>query len=165
MSADAPDGFLRRAGAGTLPDGSLVTWSVAEGTRGRRWRWTIAATAGLRHAGLIELDAAGRFERLELETAHGMLTLHPDTDRRAAHGNVVRPGRVDPIEVAWSDDDGLAIEEDPFGSALAPWRGRGWVVGPHLELRHEDGEATRALDRDERGVPRLAEPLEWPLEV
>ena len=165
MSADAPDGLLRRAGAGTLPDGSLVTWSVAEGTRGRRWRWTIAAAEGLRHAGLVELDAEGRFGRLELETVDGMLTLHPDADRRAAHGNLVRPGGVDPVEIAWSDDDALAIADDPFGSAVAGWRGRGWVVGSDLRLRRDDGGATRALEIDGRGIPRLGDAREWPLEV
>ena len=165
MSAAEPDRFLRRAGTGTLPDGRLVTWSVAEGTRGRRWRWTIGSPAGLGHAGLVELDPDGRFGRLELETARGMLTLHPDPDRQAAHGNVVRPSGVDPVEVAWSDDDGLAIEDDPFGSAVAGWRGRGWIVGPDLQLRREDGGDTRALDRDERGIPRLDDAREWPLEI
>ena len=165
MSADEPDRFLRRAGTGTLPDDRLVTWSVAEGTRGRRWRWTVVSPAGLRHAGLVELDRDGRFGRLELEVAHGMLTLHPDPDRRTAHGNLVRPGGVDPVEVAWSDDDGLAIEDDPFGSAVGGWRGRGWVVGPDLQLGREEGGHTQALDLDERGIPRLDDAREWPLEI
>jgi hypothetical protein len=166
MSAEQPGGYLRRAGTGTLPDGSLVTWSVAEGSRGRRWRWTVVTEAGLRHAGLVELNADGRFGRLELETAHGMLTLHPDSDRRSAHGNVVRPGIVDPIEVAWSDDDGMAIEDDPFGSALAGWRGRGWVVGAEVQLRRDhDGNVAKVLELDKRGIPRLHDPREWPLEV
>jgi hypothetical protein len=165
MSADESDRFLRRAGTGTLSDGRLVTWSVAEGTRGRRWRWTVVSPAGLRQAGLVELDPEGRFGRLELATAHGILTLHPDPDRQAVHGNVVRPGGVGPVEVAWSDDDGLAIEDDPFGSAVAGWRGRGWIVGPDLQLRREDGEDTRAVDLDERGIPRLGDTREWPLEI
>ncbi len=165
MSADQPDRFLRRAGTGTLPDGSLVTWSVAEGTRGRRCRWTVVSPAGMRHAGLIELDPDGRFGRLELETAQGMLTFHPDAGRQAAHGNVVRPGGVDPVEVPWSDDDGLAIDGDPFGSAVGGWRGRGWVVGPGLQLRREDDGVTQALDLDDRGIPRLDDAREWPLEI
>jgi len=165
MSADEPSVFLRRAGTGTLADSSVVMWSVAEGARGRRWRWTLASAAGLRHAGLIELDAEGRFARLELETGEGMLTLHPDPDRQFVHGNIVRPRGVDPVEVAWSDDDGLAIERDPFGSAVAGRRGSGWVVGPDLQLRREDGEDTRALELDERGVPRLDDAREWPLEI
>jgi hypothetical protein len=164
MNAEASR-FLRRAGTGALEDGSVVTWSVAEGARGRRWRWTLASGTELRHAGLVELDRDGRFGRLELETAQGMLTLHPDTDRRSAHGNVVRPGAVEPVEVAWSDDDELAIEDDPFGSAVAGWRGRGWVVGLDLHLRPEVGGGAPALELDERGVPRLGDPREFPLEA
>jgi hypothetical protein len=165
MSADEPGVYLRRAGSGTLADGSVVTWSLAEGSRGRRWRWTIASDAGLRHAGLVERDAAGRFGRLELETAHGMLTLHPDTDRPSAHGNVVHASGVDPIDVVWTDDDGLAIDDDPFGSAVAGWRGRGWVVRTDLQLRRDDRGDAHALQLDERGIPHLRDAREWPLEV
>ena len=100
MSAGDQTRFLRRAGVGELPDGSVVTWSVAEGARGRRWRWTIAAPTGLRHAGLVELDRDGRIARLELETTDGMLTLHPDGDGRSAHGNVVRAHGVEPVALA-----------------------------------------------------------------
>lgn len=157
--------WLRRAGSGRLAEGSVVAWSVAEGARGRRWRWTIAKDAGLRHAGLIELDADGRFGRLELETGEGMLTLHPDADRRSAHGNIVRPDGVTPVEVAWSDDDALAIDGDPFGSVVAGWRGRGWRVGPDLALRPADGAHAPALELDERGVPGLIDGREWPLEA
>ena len=161
--------LLRRAGTGTLANGSVVTWSVAEGARGRRWRWTVASTVGLRHAGLVELDAEGRFMRLELETGEGMLTLHPDDDRRSAHGNIVRPAGVEPVALAWSDDDAIAIDGDPFGSAVAGWRGRGWVVGPGLGLRRDDGDSRAApgvaLELDGRGIPRLRAAREFPLEV
>ncbi len=163
MSEDAP-AWLRRAGTGRLPDGSLVTWSVAEGARGRRWRWTVADDPGLRHAGLVELDDGG-FARLELERPAGMLTLHPDRDRTEAHGNVVRVDGVEPLAVAWSEGDGIAIEGDGFGSAVAGWRGRGWVVGDDLRLRRSEAAPGLALDADERGVPELADPQEWPLEA
>jgi len=164
MSAVEQD-RLRRAGMGRLPDGSVATWSVADGLRGRRWRWTIATDHGLRHAGLVELDPAGRLGRLEFETGDGMLTLHPDADRAVAHGNVVRVGGVEPLALAWSDDDAIAIEDDPFGSAVLGWRGRGWVVGLDLGMRREDGAHVNALELDERGVPRLRDGREWPLEV
>jgi len=156
---------LRRAGTGWLPDGSVATWSVADGLRGRRWRWTIATDHGLRHAGLVELDPVGRLGRLEFETGDGMLTLHPEADRAIAHGNVVRVGGVEPLALAWSDDDAIAIEDDPFGSAVLGWRGRGWVVGLDLGVRREDERSVPALDLDERGVPRLRDDREWPLEV
>ena len=164
MSGEAAR-FLRRAGTGTLVDGAVVAWSMSAGARGRRWRWTVATATALRHAALVELDPDGRFARLELATAHGMLTLHPDADRHAAHGNVVRAGGVEGIEVAWSDDDAVAIEGDPFGSAVLGWRGRGWVVGPALTIAGPTGTGVAALDVDERGIPRPDGAREWPLET
>jgi hypothetical protein len=165
MSADGHGHYLRRAGTGTLDDGSVATWSVADGVRGRRWRWTIATDHGLRHAGLAELDQLGRFARLEFETGDGMLTLHPDADRSIAHGNVVRVVGVEPLAFAWSDDEALAIEDDPFGSAVLGWRGSGWVIGVDLGVGRENGRSVPALELDARGVPRLRGDREWPLEV
>ena len=161
--------WLRRAGSGRLPDGALVLWSVAEGARGRRWRWTVSIGEAVRHAGLIELDREGRFARLELETAAGMLTLHPDDDRETAHGNVVRHDGVQPIRVAWSDGASVVIEGDPFGTAVAGRRGRGPSVALDLTVRpagdERPREADEALPLDERGVPRLVDAREWPLEA
>ena len=156
--------WLRRAGTGKQPDGSRVTWSVAEGIRGRRWRWTVADDAGHRHSGLVELDDGG-FARLELERRAGLLSLHPDRERAMAHGNVVRSEGVEPLAVAWSDGDGIAIEGDGFGSAVAGWQGRGWVVGEDLRLRRSEGAPGLALHIDERGVPELIDAREWPLEA
>ncbi len=162
-------GWLRRAGSGRLPDGALVMWSVAEGARGRRWRWTVATGEGLRHAGLIELDREGRFARLELETAAGLLTLHPDDDRSLAHGNVVRHDGVEPIAIAWSDGASVAIAGDPFGTAIAGRRGSGWVVHEDLAVWSADDESSGVVDEvlslDERGIPRLGDAQEWPLEA
>jgi hypothetical protein len=158
--------WLRRAGTGRLADGSLVTWSVAEGGKGRRWRWTVLdPDSGLDHVALLELDREGRFARLELETTAGMLTLHPGADRMSAHGNVVRLDGVEPIAIDWSDGMTVAIEGDPFGSAVAGWRGRGWVVGPDLVLRREDERQIPTPELDGRGVPPLLDAREWPLET
>ena len=165
MSVADAGPFVRRAGTGTLADGTSVTWSVAEGIRGRRWRWTIASAGALRHVGLLELDVDGRFARLELETGQGMLTLHPDADRRSAHGNIVRPDGVEPLDMPWSDAEALAIDGDPFGSTIARWRGRGWVVGTDLALRRGEGADVQALELDDRGIPRLDDAREFPLEV
>jgi hypothetical protein len=163
MSEPEP-AWLRRAGTGRLPDGSRVTWSVAEGTRGRRWRWTVGDDGGLRHSGLVELDGGG-FARLELHSGAGLVTLHPDRERTMAHGNVVRADGVDALAVAWSDRDSIAIEGDAFGSAVAGWQGRGWVVGVDLRLRRSEATAGLALGTDERGIPELIEAQEWPLET
>lgn len=158
--------WLRRAGAGGLADGSIVTWSVAEGAKGRRWRWTKVDPAGpLRHAALLEIDREGRFARLELETVDGMLTLHPEVDRASAHGNVVRGDGVEPIVIDWSEGATIAIDGDPFGTAVAGWTGTGWVVGLHLGLRREADHTIPTPELDGRGVPRLLDAREWPLEI
>ncbi|MBA2701337.1 MAG: hypothetical protein H0U58_06520 [Chloroflexi bacterium] len=164
---------LRRAGRGRLPDGGLVMWSVAEGRHGRRWRWTVsdgpANEPRLRHAGLIEVDPAARFVRLELETPRGMLTLHPDGARPLAHGNVVSVDGVRPIEVAWAAGDAVGLEADAFGSTIGGWRGRGLAVAASLEIGRFDPRSGRdsltTLSVDERGVPVLGGAIEWPLEV
>ena len=80
--------WLRQAGHGRAPDGSIVTWSVAEGRRGRRWREVVRAGEGIRSSLLLELDPDGRFSHLELSTAAGLLTLHPEPDG-TLHGNAV----------------------------------------------------------------------------
>ena len=142
-------------------------WSLAEGARGRRWRWTtLVGDTGLARVGLLELDAAGRFVRLELEMADGMLTLHPDADRLEAHGNVVRADGVEHLRVAWSDDGALGFEGDAFGSSVAGWQGRGWIVGTDLRLQAPGAvPVPGALEIDGRGVPRLADGHDWPLEA
>lgn len=159
-------GYLRRAGRGRIGDGRVVTWSVAEGGRGRRWRWTVLAGEGtLEHAGLIELDASARFARLEIESAAGMLTLHPADDGLTAHGNVVRRDRVDPIAVPWTADAGIRLDRDPFASALLGAGGEQVVIGADLKVSlGESGAEARRLPLDERGVPRLNDATEWPLE-
>ncbi|MGK2851701.1 MAG: hypothetical protein ACSLFN_12420 [Candidatus Limnocylindrales bacterium] len=159
--------YLRRAGRGRLLDGRLVTWSVAEGGRGRRWRWTVATGEGtLEHAGLIELDTLGRFVRLEFETAAGMLTFHPAGDGASAHGNVVRADRVEPISTAWIPGSGLQIVGDAFANTfLSPARAV-LAIGSDLTIGSAGSRAANdALAVDDRGVPRLLDAAEWALEV
>ena len=163
-------GHLRRAGRGHLADGRLVTWSVAEGSRGRRWRWTVSDDTSLEHAGLIELGHGRSFVRLELETAAAMLTLHPTDDGTGAHGNVVRAVRVDPIAVPWRAGDGVHIVRDPFATALLGGDREALVVEADLTIRMAGGRTVPRgpaprLQVDERGVPALIDPSEWPLEV
>lgn len=164
MNAPGPL-VLRRAGTGRAPDGRTVTWSVADGARGRRWRWSLTTGEGsLVHAGLIELDPEGRFGRLELAAAAGLLTLHPAPDGRSAHGNVVRRDRVDPIEIPWSRQTSIALNGDPFGTAIAGWRGRGWLVRDDLTLVSISASQP-VIMLDQRGVPILSDTVEWPLEI
>jgi hypothetical protein len=155
--------WLRRAGRGRLPDGSAVTWTVAEGNRGRRWRWTLCQGDRIAVVGLIELAPDGLFGRLELALPNALVTLHPDDDRRAAHGNVVTAGGVRPVAVPWDPGWGIGIEGDAFGSAVGGsgsvglWFGRdlSWTANVQLGA---------SLALDERGVPRLDDAAEWPVE-
>lgn len=159
-----PPAWLRRAGTGRLDGGGVVVWSVAEGRRGRRWRWTVVDDGIVRHAGLVEQDERGRLGRLELATADGMLTLHPSDDRREIHGNVVAPSGVRGLAFPADGPTELAIEGDAFGTALLG-------AGEGMCLRIRDGllvAATRErpprLQLDDRGIPILVDAAEWSLE-
>jgi hypothetical protein len=158
--------LLRRAGRGRLPGGAEVVWSVAEGERGRRWRWTVRRPDGLVTAGLVERAPDGAFRRLELATASGLLSLHPEPDSRSAHGNAVLDDGVRPIALPWEPGWGIAIRGDAFGTAVTGWDGRGVVLDPDLLTVQPALEAADEpiLPLDPRGVPTLTEPAEWPLE-
>jgi hypothetical protein len=157
--------WLRRAGRGRLQDGADVTWSVAEGSRGRRWRWTVAADGALRSSALAELDDRGLFARLELVTAVGMLTFHPEPDGGSAHGNVVSADGVRPIAAPWQGGWGIELAGDAFGSALLAGQETMLAIASDLALgRTGDEPAQSPLEIDERGVPVLDAAEEWDLE-
>ena len=120
----------------------------------------------MEHAGLIELDGSRHVTRLELETVAGMLSLHPADDGVTAHGNVVRTDQVDPITVPWAADSGIRVVRDPFASALLHANGQQLTIESDLTV--SIGEALEegvAHDLDDRGLPRLIDHQEWPLEV
>ena len=156
--------WLRRAGSGRNPDGSNVTWSLSEGERGRRWRWTVIDDGAVRHAGLVEIDPSDRFARLELASPAGLLILHPEPGGRSIHGNVVTTDGVRPLSFDWSRSAAVAIAGDPFGTAILRADGARatLVIRPRLGVVAGDGG--QALDLDSRGVPTLADSREWPLE-
>jgi hypothetical protein len=158
-------GRLRRAGRGRLADGRTVAWTAAEGNRGRRWRWTLQRGGTLEVVALAELDDRGLFARLELTTAAGLLTFHPEPDGASAHGNVVAEDGVRPIAMPWEWAWGIELEGDPFGSAVLAGREPMLAVAADLTLRQTGSEPALApLDLDDRGVPVLDDAQEWPLE-
>jgi hypothetical protein len=123
-------GWLRRAGHVRAADGASVTWSVAEGHRGRRWRELVRVgngRPGIRHSLLLETDPDGTFSHLELSTEAGLLTLHPEADG-TLHGNAIvdhgEAGLRDATGVehvrglAWSRD-GLALVDRSLICRLA----------------------------------------------
>jgi hypothetical protein len=159
------NGALRRAGRGRMSDGTVVAWTVAEGARGRRWRWSRAGESGLVSVALAELDDRGLFARLELTTDAGLLTFHPEPDSTSAHGNVVGPDGVRPIAMPWEAGWGIEVEGDPFGSAVLGSREPMLLVAADLSLRQTaDEPSAPPLTLDDRGIPVLAGGREWPLE-
>lgn len=163
--------WLRRAGRLDLGGGETVLWSVAEGRRGRRWRSLHRdASAGngadlLVSDLLIEVDSDGRWTRLEMATARGLLTLHPDPGGTAAHGNVVSPDGVVALGFAWSRRHHLVIVGEPVAAAAlgnspgnhmlpAP----GLVVGRDLTVSVADHLEPMIAPPD--GLPGPS----WPLE-
>jgi hypothetical protein len=115
---------VRLAGWGTLADGATVTWTIAEGRRGRRWREVVAVGDAVRHALLLETDADGRFSHLELARGGGLWTFHPETDG-TLHGNVVgRDGAgIRHVEGwAFGPQSVLLVEGSPIAAAAIAWR-------------------------------------------
>ena len=104
---------VRRGGRGTLPDGARLTWSLAEGGRGRRWRASRVRDGRLEGTILLEIDAAGRPARLEVGTSDGLLTLHPDRRERELHGNVVTPDGIRHLRFDWSPAHELVVDGFP----------------------------------------------------
>jgi hypothetical protein len=114
-------GWLRRAGHLLLEDGRSVTWTVAEGRRGRRWRETVRKrdVDGLRHSLLLEIDPDGRFAHLELSTPEGLLTLHPEGDD-TLHGNrVTSRGVVHVRGLAWAPEAIVLVDGSPVSRFAA----------------------------------------------
>lgn len=113
--------MVRRGGSATLPDGGEIAWSVADGRRGRRWRAATTRDGVLTASLLLEVGADGRPARVELTTAAGLLTLHPEAGG-SLHGNVVSAGGIRHLTFDWSDDHELEIEGTPIPSAVTAAR-------------------------------------------
>lgn len=154
---------LRRAGAGTLADGSELVWSVADGRRGRRWRAFASVEGVVTHALLLEVDVTGRPSRLELTTLAGMLTLHPEEGSGGLHGNVVTAAGMRHLALPWGADHGLEIESRPFAAAVTAHRlARSTAVGEGrtvpvvvIDVDLQVAEATRRYTRVGGGEWRI----------
>jgi hypothetical protein len=172
---------LRRAGRGTATDGSIVTWSVAEGRRGSRWREARVRDGAVVSSLLLELDRSGRFSHLELSTASGLLTLHPEGDG-TLHGNAVEGAGVrHVVALPWAPDDILLVAGSPVSRAAAARRvggpsqgeaprpkgvGIGVIVGLDLSVgRRAIGRSERAIALDAEGLPQFGDGVTWPLEL
>jgi hypothetical protein len=179
--------WLRRAGHGGQADGSVVVWSVAEGRRGRRWREVVTENGAVRSSLLLELDADGRFSHLELSTAAGLLTLHPEGDG-TLHGNSIGPAGVRHVAgLPWEQDAIVLLAGSVVSRAVAtrllsrsiePGESRteaGLVIGLDLVLDRRDVTISRGregewgfdgedpLTVDSNAIPLLRDRVEWPL--
>jgi hypothetical protein len=139
-------GWLRRAGHLRLEDGREVIWSVAEGRRGRRWREAVRTRQpGIRHSLLLEMDREGRFSHLELSTAGGLLTLHPEGDG-TLHGNAVTTGGVRHIRGEPWDRDGIILIDGSIVSRLAAFPGLSAAIASGAERAILVVRVSRDLD-------------------
>jgi hypothetical protein len=110
----------RLAGWGRATDGIAITWTMAEGSRGRRWREVAVGDAGMTHALLLETGPDRRFSHLELARPDGLWTFHPEPDG-SLHGNAVRAGhRVRHVEGWPFGHDAVLIVGGEPGKAYEP---------------------------------------------
>ncbi|MEA2547866.1 MAG: hypothetical protein QOE42_464 [Chloroflexota bacterium] len=179
---------MRVGGRGQGADGAAVVWSVAEGSRGRRWREVRNAGHAVASSLLLETDPAGRFAHLELSTPSGLLTLHPEGDG-TLHGHAIVSDGVEHVAgLAW-DADGIALLDGStvcrlaavagLANALAAGTSCGqltvvipatlWLEVKPIRIERIDATTWRfgaeepfEVDRD--GLPVLRGGEIWPLE-
>ena len=187
-------GPVRRGGRAINIRGDLLTWSEAVGARGTRWREALEHDGRLLRALLLESTDAGRPARLEMTTQAGLLTLHPEPDESAMHGNVVGADGVRHLAFPWSAEHDLQVFGStaaltatlrrldrliPAGEAhtldllqidddLTPRPAR-WsferISQREWRLQDTDGPAERRFTTEDDGRPILADAVTWPLEA
>jgi hypothetical protein len=185
---------VRRGGHARTSLGDLVTWSQAEGERGTRWREAIERDGELLRSLLLEVSTADRPTRLEMTTRAGLLTLHPEPDESAMHGNVVAAGGVRHLAFPWSLEHEFLILSSPASATITvrrlaqrvivgarvvvamlriddeldprPVRWSVERIGTHgWHLRDTEGDEDRRLTVEDDGRPALVDEVSWPLET
>jgi len=182
---------MRIGGRASLPSGEIVTWSIADGRRGRRWREVTVRDGHVARSLAIETDPGGRVVRLEISTPAGLLTLHPDGDTAVLHGNVVTPDGIrhltmgegmvfvpgSPAAAAialralstrFTTGETQRIELIRIDDGLDP-AGEGWDVTrtdaqTWRLVRAANGE-TQSVGLDEDWLVELEGEVRWPLEL
>ena len=170
--------LVRRAGAGRFGDGTDIVWSASEGSKGRRWREMRSRDGAVVSSLLLETFPDRRFAHLELSTAVGLLTLHPEGDG-TLHGNAVTEAGIRHIDgLPWPDGSLLVVDGSPIALAAAAWLvGAGGgesfgerpvvTVGPDLDVGRSSVAVAdllrQAIDAD--GLPMLEDGRSWPLEI
>ncbi len=125
----------RLGGRTNLPSGDVVVWSVADGRRGRRLRESTSRHGVVVRTVLVETDPGGALRRLEMSTAAGLLTVHPDDSGTTLHGNVVTPDGIRHLSFAWGSDRLVLVDGSPAITAIAvAWLGRSLEHGRSAEV-------------------------------
>jgi len=187
-------GQLRVGGRAPLAGGVGLSWSVAEGSRGRRWRESLDRGGDLIRSLLLETDRNLRPTRLEMATASGLLTLHPDPSEVELHGNVVTASGIRHLRFDWGPDHELLVPGSPACASVTLGRLAGnldtggtrtvamlriddalqpspvaWQVtriGPAAwSVRSVDGDEERSLSVGPDGLVVLRDTERWPLEL
>lgn len=154
---------VRLAGHATDRLGRAVTWTIADGERGRRWREVATDAAGVAGdaadaAGsrslTLETGHAGQWLRLEIAAPSGLLSLHPDRDGRI-QGNVATADGVRHLSLGVLTPPLVDIRDSLVGETalcralerlVAPGEGSGVRVvrvGAALEVAIYDVGVTR----------------------
>jgi len=180
----------RAGGWGVSDDGATVTWTVADGRKGRRWREVVIDGSGVRHSLLLESGLDRRFSHVELARADGLWTAHPEPDG-TLHGHHVNRSDdgVRHIEgLHFGPEAVFIIEGSPLSLAAVAWSMGSLIeVGDHadalavvIQLDGAIESTTERLDRrsatiwhvgegrpieiDEAGLPMLRGAQIRPLE-
>jgi hypothetical protein len=110
---------VRRAGRFGGTDGSRTVWSVADGRRGRRWRWTTSgADSGPGLAFTLETAPDGTFLKLEAAAPGVLLTLHREPDG-SIHGNRVGFDGVRHLRFPGAPPAVILAGSSPLAAAVA----------------------------------------------
>ena len=167
-------GPVRLAGHGRRDDGAVVTWTLAEGRKGRRWREAVALDGRLVHALLYETGPDRRFAHLELASGAGLVTLHPEGDG-TLHGNLVADDGVRHVlGLPYPADATVLVAGSPLASAALAWALAAGVaiervvtLDPQaLALTERAVAPTDVAEIGETGDPRsLLDARSWPLET
>ena len=139
-----------------------LTWTVADGTRGRRWRSVTTEADGGLVLGLLVEVAAGRDggEAREASAPGGLLTLHPEVSTLL--GNVVRAGGgVERLALPFTEGRLVLVDRSSVGGGRgrvdARWTGPRGGGGERGGGRR-DGQRGPGGDERRRGASPAREP-------
>ena len=181
--------LVRRGGRFEDEGGRVTTWSVAGGSRGRRWRWvTVGPGVDQVAAHTLETTLDARFNRLESAGQRGLLTLHVEPDGRV-HGHRVTGGGVEHVALGVPASGLALVGTGPvgdaafvsgIGQAAEPVRTETLIVtnGLGVEVAEvvvrplgrraveiEVAGVARRLELDGDGLPVVPGGDAWPLEL